>query len=421
MLSDMAGPNLDPVRSEPRTTYVDPSQPGFMEDPYPALAGVRAAAPVHFHPVGGNWGVMRYDDVDRVLRDSTLSQSQRFAPDTPRYRMIRDAGGGAYIESPSFFGFDAPDHGPPRRMIVPPFTPAAIERLRLRAQSIVDRTLDAKRSGDVLLLVEELAFRLPYEVTCYLLGIEPSHDVSELREWTWKGLNLMDPFMTRDQYDEYTASALALNGHIREVVEHKRGHLGDDVMSMIITEAASGEIIGPEQVVRSVQTLYHAGMDTTVNQTSLSMLALMRNRSQWELLCGEPSLLENAIEELLRYDTTAQFMHRTTPVDYEVGGTTVPANSQIVTWIASGNRDEQRFGPTASQLDIRRQDARHHLSFGRGIHSCLGLWLARMELQVAIGTIARRFPRTRIADGELTWRSTSFIRGLAELPLQLIA
>jgi cytochrome P450 len=364
---------------------------------------------------------MRYADVDRALRDPALSNMAKYAPDTPRTRMIAAAGGKAYVETSSFFGFDNPEHREPRRMISPPFLPQSVDRLRARAQAIVDGVLDAKRPGDTLLLVDELAFRLPYHLTCDLLGIAPMQDVSELREWTWKGLNLLDPHLRAEQFADYTAAAVALNAHLQEVVAWKRRHLADDVMSLVIRAGDAGTVIDEDQIVRSVQTLYHAGMDTTVNQTSLSVLALMRNPDQWRLLCEHPELLDNAVEELLRYDTTAQLMPRTTPRPYTIAGVTIPAGCQVVTWIASANRDPAKFGPSADRLDLTRADAKQHISFARGIHTCLGAWLARMELKVVLGTLARRFPGTELVSDDIAWRSTAFIRGVLELPLTLAA
>ena len=403
----------------PPVDFVDTTAPGYFDDPYPVLARVRQRAPIHQHPTSECWTLMRYADVEQALRDPALSNMIKWAPDTPRTRMIAAAGGQAYAQTPSFFAFDLPEHTAPRRMITPPFLPKSVEQLRIRAQQIVDEALAGKRPGDTLLLIDDLAFRLPYELTCHLMGIEPLKDVSELREWTWKGLNLLDPHLTAEQFFDYTAAALALNEHLREVVAAKRNHLGDDLMSLVIRAGDAGDVITQDQVVRSVQTLYHAGMDTTVNQTSLSVLALMRNRTQWELLCQDPELLPNAVEELLRYDPTAQFMPRTTPVPYTVGGVTIPAGCQIITWIASANHDPDKFGPTADELDITRADAKDHISFARGIHSCIGHWLARMELQVVIGTLARRFPGMELASDSLEWRSTALIRGVAELPLLL--
>ncbi len=201
----------------------------------------------------------------------------------------------------------------------------------------------------------------------------------------------------------------------------KRANLGDDVLSALIRAGDEGSVITPDQVVPTIHTLFLAGFHTTVNQTSISMLALLQHRAQWEKLVADPSLLNNAVEELLRYDATAQFMIRTVPEDYPVGDSVVPAGHHVIMWLASANRDERRWGETADVVDITREDAKHHISFGTGIHACLGMWLARLELQTVIGTLAARFPNTVLTDDVPRWRSTAFIRGLDGLPVRLEA
>jgi cytochrome P450 len=251
-----------------------------------------------------------------------------------------------------------------------------------------------------------------------MLGVPEVDNVAELRDWTWKSLELIDAFLTPDQMKVNLEASGNLASHLREVIEWKRDHLADDVVSAVIAAADAGEVMRPEQVVPYVHTLYLAGMHTTVNQTALSLLALLEHRSQWELLLAQPSLIENAVEELLRFEPTAQYMRRIVTSDFEVGGMTIPAGIEVVCWIASANRDEQRWGPTVDDLDITREDARQHIAFGKGPHVCLGSWLARLELQVVVGTIVGRFPRTELVEQDLVW-SSNVIRGPEELVLQL--
>jgi cytochrome P450 len=159
-------------------------------------------------------------------------------------------------------------------------------------------------------------------------------------------------------------------------------------------------------------------MHTTVNQTSLSLLAILERPDQWELLRSQPELLENAVEELLRFEPTAQYMRRTAMSDIELGEITVPTGTDLVCWIASANRDEGRWGETADQLDITRADARQHVAFGKGAHVCIGSWLARMELEVVLRTMLERYPRSVVGEQELVW-SSNVIRGPEELLVRL--
>jgi cytochrome P450 len=171
-------------------------------------------------------------------------------------------------------------------------------------------------------------------------------------------------------------------------------------------------------VIPYIHTLYLAGMHTTVNQTALSLLALLERRDKWELLLARRELLENAVEELLRFEPTAQYMRRVPEQDVVIEEVTIPSGTEVVCWIASANRDDRKWGSTADVLDITRPDARQHLAFGKGAHVCVGSWLARLELQVVLGTLLERYPETQLVDQEPVWTS-NVIRGPDELLLHL--
>jgi cytochrome P450 len=293
-----------------------------------------------------------------------------------------------------------------------------VQRFRERAQQIVDGALAGKEGGGELRVVEEIGFPLPYHLTCAILGVPSVDNVDELRDWTWKSLELIDAFLTPEQLRVNQEASGHLAEHLRDVTEWKHDHLDDDVLSSVIVAADEGDVMRPEQVVSYVHTLYLAGMHTTVNQTALSLHALMEFRDQWDRLLTQPDLLENAVEELLRYESTAQYMRRIGTSDHEIGGYTIPAGQEVVCWIASANRDEEYWGPTVDELDITREDARTHIAFGKGPHVCLGSWLARLELQVVVSAVASRFPNTQMEEQELRW-SSNVIRGPEDLVLQL--
>ncbi len=382
-------------------------QPGsqdYLEDPYATLRRLREDGPVFVDPAG-RWFLLRFDGVDagltRITRGHADDERRHFHfPDNP-------------------FAADGPGHMGPRRVVMPAFSNKSIQGLRDRAQRIVDDALaEVGDGGGELRVVDELGFPLPYHLTCDMLGVPEVDDPSELRDWTWKSLELVNAFVTPAQLRENLAASAQLADHLREVIEWKRDHLADDIVSTVIAAADEGEVMRPEQVVSYVHTLYLAGMHTTVNQTALSLLAMMRHRDQWELLLQRPELLDNAVEELLRFEPTAQYMRRTGWTDIAIGDVTIPAGTDVVCWIASANRDERRWGPSADALDISREDARQHLAFGKGPHMCIGSWLARLELQVVVGTIASRFPNTELPDQALVWGS-NFIRGPEELTLRL--
>ena len=389
---------------EARRSAFDPHSDEYLQDPYAQLGALREQGPCFVDPVSGKWFLLSFDAVEAGL--SQIVRGEREGPDTREH----------FPGNP--FAADGRGHAEPRRIIVPALTNRSVQRYRDRAQQIVDDALADKARGGGLRVVDELGFRLPYELTCDLLGIPQVDNADELRDWTWKSLELMDAFATPEQLQSRLEAASCLAGHLQEVEQWKRDHLGDDLFSAVITAADAGEVMRSEQVIPYVHTLYLAGMHTTVNQTALSLLAMLEHRDQWDLLLAQPDLLENAVEELLRYASTAQYMRRAPEHDVEIAGVTIPTGTDVVCWIASANRDEERWGATADELDITRADARQHVAFGKGAHVCVGSWLARLELQVVLATVCERFPATTLPEQDLVW-SSNVIRGPEELVINL--
>ncbi|MCB0994666.1 MAG: cytochrome P450 [Acidimicrobiales bacterium] len=380
-----------------------PRSPDYLRDPFPVLQEMRSEGSCWIDPGTGKWFLLGFSDVEAGL--SRIVRGQPEGPDR-------------HIHFPANpFAADGPGHTGPRRIITPTFTNRAVQQFRDRVQQIVDDVLDDKVDGSELRVIEEVGFTLPYLLTCEMLGVPTVDNSDELRDWTWKCLELIDAFLTDEQLRINLEAAANLAAHLDEVIAWKRDHLGDDVLSTIIAASDDGRL-QPEQVVPYVHTLYLAGMHTTVNQTGLSLNAILDHRDQWELLCADPSLLENAVEELLRFEPTAHYFRRTGSADIEIGGVTIPAGVEVLCWVASANRDVQRWGPAVNELDITRADARQHVAFGKGPHACLGSWLARLELQVVIGAIAERFPNTVKPDQDLVWAS-NVIRGPEELLITL--
>ena len=384
-------------------TPFDPKSPDYLRDPYSTLARMRDEGPVLFDPTSGKWFLVGFHEVE-----TGLSQITRNPADDPRRAHFPD----------NPFAADGPGHNLPRRLITPDLSNRAVQRLRDRVQQIVDEALADKIDGSQLRVVEEIGFELPYHITRDLLGVPDVDNVAELREWTWQSLELIDAFLTPEELRDDLVASSHLAGHLDRVYEWKRDHLGDDFFSKVIRAGDAGEIMRTEQIVPYIHTLYLAGMHTTVNQTALSLHSLLSRRDQWELLRSRPDLLENAVEELLRFESTAQYMRRTGGTETEISGVTIPAGEEVVCWIASANRDETQWGPDADELDITRTDARHHIAFGKGAHVCLGSWLARMELHVVIETILTRFPNSELAVQDLVWTS-NVIRGPEELLVTL--
>lgn len=424
---------LDPDRSGPRAVpaaagdsphdapgSVDPTAPGYLVDPYPHFESAREHAPVQLHPGGGVHMVFRYTDVKRALSDPALSSSEAYALDSPRNLRLKAAGAdNDYLLRPSLSKLDQPDHAPLRKLLARPFTPKNIKQYAARAEQIVAEQLAGYGPGDEVDVIDRLAHPLPFRLVCEIFGIPAPPDAERLYYRAWAALNLLDPFLTPEQFTEFITAQREFSAYLRDVIEWKRGNLADDLLSGFIRAGDEGTVIGPDEVAATIHTLFVAGFDTTVNQLGISVLALMRYRDQWEKLVEDPALLDNALEELLRFESTAQLMIRITKEDFAVAGSVIPAGNHLIAWIASANRDERHFGPTAGQLDIARPNARDHIAFGHGAHACLGAWLARLELKTVLKALAETAPKMTLADTETKWASTPFIRGLAELRVVL--
>lgn len=376
----------------------------FLRDPYTPLNALREQGSCHVDPGSGHWFLLGYDDVG-----AGLTRITRGHPAGPNRNVH-------FPENP--FAFDGPGHTQPRGLISSFFANRALSKFRERAQQIVDDALSAYVRGGDFRLVDEIGFPLPYHITRDLLGVPDVDNRDELRDWTWKSQELIDAFLPDDALKEKVDASGLLADHLREVLAWKRGHLGDDIFSVVIRAADEGKVMRTEQILPFIYTLYLAGMHTTVHQTALGLYTLLRHPDQWALLRSKPELLENAVEEILRFEPTAQYMRRTTEQDVEVGELKIPIHTHVVCWLASANRDPAQWGPTADRFDITRANARQHVAFGKGPHVCLGSWLARLELQVVVGTILRRFPKTTMPDQELVWAS-NVIRGPEELVLRL--
>jgi cytochrome P450 len=410
----------------PDTGYLpvmlNPFEPGFFDDPYSQYKLVREQDPVHFSPIGAI-ALFRYEDVHRVLRDPSLSVEEDKMmplavdadPDIAAMLAERREGG-----THNMLNLDPPDHHRLRRLVSKVFTPRTIEELRPRLQQLVDEHLDiALASGGDVDLIASLAFPLPFIVISEMLGIPEGRDRSQLREWSGAVVKTFDPILTREEILASFDAIDNINVYITEVIAWKREHPGDDLLSALIAAEDEGDRLSEVELMEQVLLLYVAGHETTVNLIGNGTLALLRNRGQLELLSTDPSVDATFVDELLRYDSPVQMSRRITVAPYEIGGKTIEAGSIVMTCLGSANRDPAKWGATADVLDLRRADAREHMSFGGGFHSCLGAHLARLEGQVAMTTLVRRFPGVELATDTPEHNGRIVLRGLAELPVTL--
>jgi cytochrome P450 len=400
--------------------FFNPLEPGYAEDPYPHLALLRERDPVHHSPLG-MWVLFRYDDVFAVLRDASMSVEDEniTVGDMARREQLeaisREEGGDPGGRDHAILNIDPPDHTRLRKLVAQGFTPRTIERLRPRVQQLVDETLDRVEGSASWDLVPELAFPLPFQVISEMLGM-PESDRDQIRDWSHTLTRTLDPVIDEEELRAAVRASVAMNAYLTDVIEWKRAKPGDDVLTTLLEAEADGDRLSAVELRAQLVLLFIAGHETTVNLIGNGTLALLRNPDQLERWRRDPTLDANAVDELLRYDSPVQMSRRITLQDIEIDGQAIESGSFIMTSLASANRDPAHWGDDADRLDLGRDGAGQHLGFGSGVHYCLGASLARLEAQVAIGTLIRRFPDLELA-GDPVPNGRITLRGLDSLPL----
>jgi cytochrome P450 len=395
----------------------NPFEPGFFDDPYRQYAALREHDPVHRSPLEV-WVLFRYGDIVDVLRDSSLSVQVDNATPTARMQMFAEQAPeererGAH----SILNVDPPDHTRLRRLVSKAFTPKMVHELRPRIQVLVDEALDTMAARGEADVISDLAFPLPFTVISEMLGM-PDGNRDEVRGWSHTLTKTLDPILSPEEVDAALVAVNNMQAHVQDVLAWKRDHPADDLLTGLLAAEDEGDRLSEIELLDQVLLLYVAGHETTVNLIGNATLALLGHPDQLARLRADPELDGGAVEELLRYDSPVQFSRRITTADLDVDGTTIPAGTFTLTCLGSANHDEARWGPTADELDITRPDAGQHMSFGNGIHHCLGSSLARTEAQVAIGALVRRFPDLALA-GEPERNGRVVLRGLESLPVTL--
>ncbi|NLV55488.1 MAG: cytochrome P450 [Acidimicrobiales bacterium] len=406
---------------EPLASGLDPFAPGFFEDPYSQYRALRDSEPVHRSELG-MWFLTRWEDCHHVLRLPGTSVDEQNSTMRVREATLSEAAREAGSRrSRSILGTDPPDHTRIRKLVSKAFTPRTVARLDERIQELVDQRLDAIDDGgdEPVDLITGLAFPLPFQVIHEMLGMPDLVDPAQLRELSQTITQALDPVLALLHADEIVAASNELGGMVEEAIAFKRDHLADDLLSGLIEAEEAGDNLTDEELRDNVILLYLAGHETTVNLIGNGLLALLRHPEQADRLRADPELDTNAIEELLRYDSPVQMSRRIALEPFEVAGHTIPVGDLVITSLGGANRDPGKFGPTAEQLDLTRADANHHISFGSGVHHCLGAALARLEGRRAIPRVLRRYPDLALATDAVEWNGRIVLRGVKALPVTL--
>lgn len=392
-------------------------------DPFPEFARLREQDPVHWSPAMKAWIVTRYDDVRRVALDNRAISADRL---TPFFKANAEFQRGGienlvrYLNHWMVFR-DPPDHTRLRRLFNKVFTPTAVDNLRPNIENIVALLLDGMAAktarGEPVDYITDFAYPLPATVIMDLLGV-PRADLRDVKVWSDDiALFIGTAQVAGNKYLRAEAGARAMAAYFRGLVEMRTAAPTDDMISKLVLARDANDALTTDEIIGTVILLLFAGHETTTNLIGNGFFYSMRFRDQWERLVADPSLAVPAVEEWLRYDGPSGALARVASGDVEMHGRAIRAGQRVFAFMNAANRDPKAFRE-AETFDIAR-DPNPHLTFGHGIHFCLGAPLARLEAQIAAVRLAERFPRIRLAIDVPDWHDSLILRGVKALPVAL--
>lgn len=371
-------------------------------DPFPHYRRMRESSPVFHDEQSGSWHAFRYDEVQRVLSEHATFSS-RMGGDEPSET--------GQLFAASLITTDPPRHRQLRSLVNQAFTPKAVDALAPRISQLADELLDGIASSGTADLIAGLAYPLPVIVIAELLGIPPA-DRDRFKQWSDV---IVSQTRAGAENADHHATNVEMTGYFLDLIEQRRSRPGNDLISSLLSAEIDGQKLSVAELLGFCSLLLVAGNETTTNLIGNAVLCFAEVPGTIERLRAEPSLLPQAIEEVLRYRSPVQSMYRVTAADTTLGGVQVPAGAPLVAWIGSANRDERHF-ERPDQFDIDRGPSRH-LAFGQGIHFCLGAPLARLESMIALQAVLSRLPGLTLTGAQLERMDSTIVYGLTELPV----
>jgi cytochrome P450 len=388
--------------------------PHRVADPYPTYAWLRAARPI-WRPIENVYVLSRHEDCAAVLRDPRFGRAEggRLG--------LRRVGRGAEMTSErppvrSFLALNPPDHTRLRRLVSRAFTPARVRDLGPRIEATAARLIEtASASGGPVDLIEALASPLPVTVISELLGV-PSADYDRLVTWSDALARGLDPefLISVEDRKRQQAARAEFGAYLADLIAERRRSPGDDLVSALAGVADDGDVLSEEELIATCILLLVAGHETTTSLMGSAVLALIKHPDQLARLRAEPELMAGAVEEFLRYDPPVQLTARVALTDATIGSLPVSPGSAVMMLVGAANRDPGLCADP-ERLDITRPPT-HHVSFGQGIHFCLGAPLARLETQIVLRLLMERPGDLRLA-GAPAWKENTVLRGLRYLPV----
>lgn len=390
-------------------------EPEVLANPYPLFAQLRAEDPVHWDPYLHSWVVTRYTDVVTVLRDFSASR-------TPTPEQLSSMGLSrldplARVMVKQMLFLDPPSHSRIRGLAACAFTPQRVSALKSRIQQLTDSLLDEVQARGRIDVIADLGEPLPAIITSELLGVSAEH-ARALKVWSANFAEMLGNFQHNpDRIPIMLNTIENLTSFFRKTLEEQKKEPRPGLIHSLIKAEVEGNRLTDDEIIANCIITMVGGLETTTNLIGNGVLTLLRHPHQMERLRSDPSIIAPAIEELLRYESPSQHTARLAPADVELGGKKIRKRQAVIAVMAAANRDPARF-PDPERLNLTREDNRH-LAFGWATHFCFGAPLARIEGQIAMATLLRRFPKLALEPGPITWRTNLGLRGLSALPLTL--
>jgi cytochrome P450 len=378
----------------------DPTEAGFLADPYPTLSALREETPVFYEETLGRWFVTRHADVRACLRDKRLGRNfwhvgseEEFGaePLDPDRQAFWDS------ERWSLLWLEPPEHTRIRKLVAAAFTPRSVESLRSPAEELAHEILEPQLKRGAMELLRDYAQPYSIAVICRMLGV-PTDRQHDLLDWSHAMVKMYEFDTTEEQGAAATQAAADFRDYVLELIEARRREPGDDMVTALVEARVDGEGLSDAEIVSTIIVLLNAGHEATVNTLGNGVRALMRHPDEWRrLLTGEVSPAA-AVEELIRWDPPLQLFERWVLEEgVEVAGRPIPRGQRLSLLFGSANRDPRVFDDP-ERFDLARPNAAEHIGFGGGIHVCIGAPLARIELEASLRTLVERAPGLTLAE-----------------------
>jgi cytochrome P450 len=358
-----------------------------------------------------SWVLSRYADVDTVLRDHKRFSSDSRNRQGSRVRQVQTMAAGG---EPSMLFLDPPDHTRLRALVSKAFTPQAIDALKPRIQAIVTELLDQIATPAAFDLIDTIAYPLPVIVMAELLGVPPQ-DRAQFKIWSEQRARALEPTIKPHEIQAAIQAGNALDAYFLGIINARRQEPRHDLISALVAVEEAGDQLTERELLVMLRLLLVAGNETTTNLIGNGMLALLQHPEQLQRLRDQPDLMPSAVEELLRYDTPVQVDGRTVLEDMEIRGRQVKKGQGVILLLGAANHDAEVF-THPERLDITRRQA-SNISFGRGIHHCLGAPLARLEGRLAFAALLERYSDLRLLTAQPSFKDNIILRGLRTLPV----